>query len=187
MASVGQTRATIADLARVEGKAELIGGRIVPLMPTGRRPNRIAGRIYRSLDDFAIQTGIGEAYTDNMGFTVPELASGRESFSPDASYYVGPFLDDPMRFITGPPTLAVVVRSEHDHGPKAERAMAEKRADYFAAGTLVVWDVDPETECIRSFRANDPDNPVRYVRGQIAEAEPATPGWRIALDDIFTS
>ena len=43
--------ATLDDLARVEGKAELIGGRIIPIMPTGRRPNLVAGRIYRSLAD----------------------------------------------------------------------------------------------------------------------------------------
>ena len=43
--------------SREPGKAELIGGRIVRLMPTGRRPNRIAFQIARSLDDFAAQTG----------------------------------------------------------------------------------------------------------------------------------
>jgi len=34
------------------------------------------------------------------------------------------------------------VRSEGDYGPTAEAAIAKKRADYFAAGTLVVWDVN---------------------------------------------
>ena len=29
-----------------------------------------------------------------------------------------------------------------DYGPAAEKAMAHKRADYFAAGTQVVWDVE---------------------------------------------
>ncbi|MBV8127633.1 MAG: hypothetical protein JO114_08255 [Planctomycetaceae bacterium] len=43
----------IEDLYRVNGKAELIDGRIVPLMPIGRRPNRIAFRIAKSLDDHA--------------------------------------------------------------------------------------------------------------------------------------
>src|SRR5213078_1776946 len=38
--------------------------------------------------------------------------------------------------------LAVEVRSKSDYGPKAERAMAAKRAEYFAARTQVVWDVD---------------------------------------------
>src|SRR5947209_8003522 len=107
-------RATLADLARTPGKAELIGGRIVELMSTGRRPNRIAGRIFRRLDDHARASGIGEAYTDNMGFAVPELPSERESFSPDASYFVGPFPPDDMKFIEGPPTFAVEVRSEND-------------------------------------------------------------------------
>jgi len=64
--------ATLADLARHEGKAELIAGRIVPLMPTGYRPNLVAFRIARSLDDHAQATGRGVVFTDNMGFTVLE-------------------------------------------------------------------------------------------------------------------
>ena len=47
-----------------------------------------------------------------------------------------------MRFLEGAPIFAVGVRSEYDYGPAAERARAEKRTDYFACGTLVVWDVD---------------------------------------------
>src|SRR3954468_11665760 len=107
--------ATLDDLYRVEGKAELVAGRLVHLMPAGRTPNRVAFRIARSLDDYAAQSGIGEAYTDNMGFAIrPPLSSGRQSFSPDASYYVGPFPPDAMRFVEGPPTFAVEVRSEND-------------------------------------------------------------------------
>src|SRR3954451_4295964 len=172
-------RATLNDLARTEGKAELIGGRIVPLMATGRRPNRVAFRIVRSLDDHARTTGVGEAYTDNMGFAVPELPSGRESFSPDASYYAGPFPPNVMRFIEGPPTAAVEVRSENDYGPAAEAEMAAKRTDYFAAGTQVVWDVDPLAETVTAYRATDPARPVIYRPGDTADAEPAVPGWRI--------
>src|SRR4051794_18486562 len=89
MASVQTPEATLDDLARVTDKAELIDGRIVLLMPTGRKPGRVAGRIYRSLDDYATQSGRGEAYPDNVGFAVPRLSSGRESFAPDASYHLG--------------------------------------------------------------------------------------------------
>src|SRR5436190_3574832 len=153
--STPTTRATLADLTRHPGKAELVGGRIVELMSTGRRPNRIAGRIYRSLDDHATAHG-GEAYTDNMGFTVPELPSGRESFSPDASYYSGPFPDNEMSFIEGAPTFAVEVRSEFDYGQAADKEIAAKRDDYFQAGTQVVWDVDPVAETIVRYRPGDP-------------------------------
>src|ERR1041384_5691265 len=101
MVTVEIAKATLADLYRTPEKAELIGGRIVIHMATGRKPNRVAGRIYRSLDDHASQSGVGEAFTDNLGYAVPELPSGRESFSPDASYHRGPFPTDPMRFING--------------------------------------------------------------------------------------
>jgi Uma2 family endonuclease len=179
-------RATLDDLYRTPEKAELIKGRVVRFRATGYQPNRVAGRIYRSLDDHATQTGRGEAHPANLGYAIPELPSGRESFSPDASYYDGPLPADPMRFIEGPPTFAAEVRSESDYTPAAEVAMADKRADYFAAGTQVVWDVDPLAECIHVYKATSPDRPTTYRRGEVAEAEPAVPGWRVAVDWIFS-
>ena len=176
-------RQTLDDLARTEGKAELIGGRIVHLMAGGRRPSKIAFRIARSLDDHATATGVGEVHPDGMGYAVPMLPSGRESFSPDASYYVWPFPPNDMRFIVGPPTFAVEVRSENDYGPAAEAEMAEKRDDYFQAGTQAVWDVDPVAETITCYRQGG--QPVTFVRGQLADAAPAVPGWQMAVDDVF--
>lgn len=185
MPSIPTRRATLADLARVPGKAELINGSIVHLMSTGHRPNRIAARIFVRLNAHALSTSRGVAYTDNMGFAVPELSSGRESFSPDVAYYDGPLPADDMDFAPGPPTLAVEVRSKSDYGPAAEVEMAAKRADYFEAGTKVVWDVDPKAECVRVYRAADPDKPVLFHKGDQADAEPAVPGWRLAVFDIF--
>ena len=134
-----QRRATLDDLYGVEGKAELIGGRIVRFMASGHLPSRVAFRIARILDDYAGQLGRGFAYADGIGFAVPELSSGRESFSPDASYYDGPLPANDMRFIEGPPTFAVEVRSEGDYGPAADAEYAAKRADYFEAGTKAGW------------------------------------------------
>lgn len=179
-------RATLDDLLKVEGKAELIGGRIVHYMPTGHLPSRVAFRIARSLDDYAEATGRGIVYTDNIGFAIPELPSGRESFSPDASYYVGPLPANLMRFIEGPPTLAVEVRSENDYGKPAEEDMAAKRVNYFLAGTLVVWDVDPMARCVWKYQASSPDQPVRFHDGDQADAEPAVPGWRIGVNRMFS-
>ncbi len=185
MATVGHSRATIDDLMKVEGKAELIGGRIVTFMASGYRPSRVALRIARLIDDRAEETGRGVAFGDGMGFAVGGLASGRESFSPDASYYDGPAPFDDMRFLEAAPTFAVEVRSDGDYGPAAEREMALKRADYFEAGTQVIWDVDPEAELVRVFRVADPAHPTTYGKGQEAEAEPALPGWRVAVERIF--
>lgn len=186
MSQVGQARATLDDLYRTPGKAELVGGRIMHYLATGRKPSRVTGRICRSLNDYAEQTGLGEAFASNLGFAIPELPSGRGSFSPDASYYDGPMPANPMRFIAGPPTFAIEVRSENDYGDASEAEMADKRDDYFAAGTRVVWDVDPLAECIHVFRAADPNRPTTYQRGQVAEADPAVPGWQVAVDWIFS-
>ncbi|MBX9626458.1 MAG: Uma2 family endonuclease [Gemmataceae bacterium] len=175
-------RATIDDLMRVDGKAELIGGRVVRYMAVGHRPNQIAGRIYRRLCDYAESGRGGNCYTDGMGFRVPELPSGRESFSPDASYFTGPIPPDSMRFADGPPDFAAEVRSENDYGPAAEQEMAAKREDYFLAGTLVVWDVDPEAGTVTKYTAADPTHPTTFGPGQEADAEPAAPGWRLPVD-----
>jgi Uma2 family endonuclease len=91
-----------------------------------------------------------------------------------------------MRCPQGAPIFAVEVRSENDYGPAAERAMREKRADYFACGTLVVWDVNLlSDDVITSYHASAPEHPVIFRRGDIADAEPAVLGWRMAVDALF--
>lgn len=178
-------RASLDDLAREDGKAELINGRIVPLLPTGDLPGSVAEEIFVSLRLYSRTTGSGFAHGDNVGFVVPPLTSGRESFSPDASFTIGARPIDRWRFIERAPTLAVEVRSENDYGPAAEAALAAKRADYFEAGTSVVWDVDPEAETVAAYLATAPGIAVVFKRGDIAHAEPAVPGWRLKVDEIF--
>jgi len=178
------TRATLDDLYRVEGKAELIGGRIVR-MASGHLPGQVAENIFVDLRVFTKSIGKGVAHADGVGYAVPELASGRESFSPDASCHFGRLPFNPMRFIEEAPTFGAEVRSENDYGPAAELEIAAKRDDYFAAGTVVVWDVDPEAETVTSYRADNPTHPQVFRKGDVADAEPAVPGWRMAVNDIF--
>ncbi len=71
-----------------------------------------------------------------------------------------------MRCLEGAPIFAVEVRSENDYGHAAEEKMQAKRADYFACGTLPVWDVDLLNEdVIKSYKASDPEHPVIFRRG----------------------
>ena len=178
------TRASVADLyALPHGvKAELVQGEIVIMPPTGDMPSSAAGVIFVSLFNHAQTTRTGRAYTDNTGYLVRLLH--RESFSPDVSFHVGPRTE--MRFLEGAPVFAVEVRSESDYGPAAERDMAQKRADYFACGTLVVWDVDLlSEEVVRSYRADQPYTPAVFRRGERADAEPALPGWSLEVDALY--
>jgi Uma2 family endonuclease len=181
---ITKQRATVADLYAVpeHGKAEIVNGELVRMSPTGAKPGRAGGKIYASLNRHEEEQGGGYAFPDNVGFLVD--LPDRDSFSPDAAWYMGDV--DSMKFIQGAPTFAVEVRSENDYGPKMQEAIDKKITDYFLAGTLVVWDVDLlSQDVIRVYRFDNPDTPTIYRRGQIAEAEPAVPGWRFPVDKLY--
>jgi Uma2 family endonuclease len=177
-------KATIEDLYKVPDnqKAELVNGELVLIMPTGDAPGYAADEIFAALREHARRTGTGRAVGDNKGFRVH--LPHRESFSPDAAYYTGPRAG--MRFFEGAPVFAVEVRSENDYGPQAERELAQKRSDYFAAGTQVVWDVDLlSDDVVKVYRASSPSQPAIYRRGDLAEAEPAVSGWSMPVEALF--
>jgi Uma2 family endonuclease len=179
-----KARATIEDLYKLPGnaKAEVVDGELILMSPAGDMPARAGFKIAMSFSQIE-GTVPGRAYPDNVGYKVN--LPGRESFSPDASFYLGQPAG--MRFLEGAPVFAVEVRNENDYGPNAEAAIAKKRADYFAAGTSVVWDVDLlDPDVIKSYRASDPGSPRVFRRGDIADAEPAVPGWRIPVHELFS-
>jgi Uma2 family endonuclease len=179
-----RTEATIEDLYKVpeNGKAEIVDGELVLMPPTGDLPNRSGGNLYISLRQYETSIKGGRAYTDNIGYIV-DLPK-RKSFSPDVSFHVGRLSG--TKFIDGAPVFAVEIRSENNYGSSAEQKILRKIRDYFAANTLVVWDVDLlSNDVVKVYRSNDPDHPAIYHRGDIAEAEPALPGWRMPVDELF--
>jgi len=174
--------ATLEDLWEFEGRAELIDGRIVEMSPNIYRPGEAAHWIRVSLDAYRREHGGGRAISEGIGLIVETPRS--QFFIPDVFWWTGPLPEvEPLR---GAPPFAAEVRSQSDYGLTAERAMAIKRAHYFAGGTQVVWDVDVLREgVVRVYRADDPEHPTIYRRGEIAEAEPAVPGWRMPVDELF--
>jgi len=179
-----QSKATINDLYLIPEKAELIDGGIVLMAPAEIDPGYASDETLFSLWLYVKRTGKGRAVGDDAAFRVN--LPHRESFSPDAACVSRPASG--MKFFKGAPDFAVEVRSAGDYGPKAEQDIAAKRADYFAAVTLTVWDVDLlSDEVVKVYRASDPANPVIYHRGGAAEAEPAVPGWTMPVADLFAS
>lgn len=172
----------VARLSRVDGRAEIVDEKIVQMSPTGDLPSSAGLAIAASLREHARKIG-GRAYPDNVAYLID--LPNRSSLSPDASYYTGP--RSKMKFLPQAPDFAAEVRSENDYGPQAEEAMAAKRADYFAAGTKVVWDVDllAKEAVVRVFRGNATEPVAGFSRGQLASAEPAVPGWTMRVDELF--
>ena len=176
------TEQLIERLYCTEGKAEIIKGEIVEMPPTGFEPGRASYKTTSKLMDYERQTKKGFAVPDNVGFLVN--LPNRKSFSPDSAYFLGQ--PTGMKFLQGAPVFAVEVRSENDYGKKAEEAIKQKRYDYFAAGTKVVWDVDLLSEnVVKSYNFETPDAPVIFKRGEIANAEFALPNWKMPVDELF--
>lgn len=174
--------ATVADFHYLKGKAEIVGGRLVVIAPAGFVPVRATGAILLSLMAYRDEHGGGVPFGSTLAFLVD--LPHRRSLCPDASWYTGP--DARAGFPPVAPVFAAEIRDEANYGEEFEEHFTAKRADYFAAGTQVVWDVDVlREELIRVYRADDPENPVIYRRGEVAEAEPAVPGWRFPVDELF--
>ena len=78
------SRATVDDLYRVpeNEKAELVGGELVRMIPTGTLPSAAAGAIYASLRQYQRSHGGGRAYADNTGFLVNLLIVDRSRRTP---------------------------------------------------------------------------------------------------------
>jgi Uma2 family endonuclease len=174
-------QATLDDLEHVEARAEVVNGKVV-VVPGGGFPHmRAAKAIVRRLDDYEEQTQLGFSMSADTYYAVD--LPYRLSFCPDGAFYTGPPWGD--KRMQGAPLFAIEVRSPGEYGLRAERSIASKRAEYFAAGTQVVWDVDIIREkCIRSYRADAPTAPEIFRAGDEAHAEPALPGWRMTVDEM---
>ena len=50
----------------------------------------------------------------------------------------------------------------------------------------MVWDVDLlSPDVIKSYSADDPNNPTVYQRGDVAKAGTVLPGWEFPVDNLF--
>src|SRR3954447_17592207 len=139
-----QWTATVEDLEHsdYEGQVELIDGKMVELPLHVEGVSDVVGNVAYSLKQYEKRNpaGVGRARTSTIAYIVD--LPHRKSFSPDVSYSVTR-PKNRMDFIPGAPIFAAEVRAPDELTAEADAAFARKRADYFAAGTLVVWDIDP--------------------------------------------
>jgi 50S ribosomal subunit-associated GTPase HflX len=65
-----KVEATIENLYKVKGKAELVNGEIVLISPTGSLPGYAGDEIFASLREYSKRRKFGRAVSDNKGFVV---------------------------------------------------------------------------------------------------------------------
>jgi Uma2 family endonuclease len=77
------------------------------------------------------------------------------------------------------PTLAVEVLSESN----TRKEMSQKLQEYFAAGTKLVWYVDPKTRTVDVFTAVD--RCVRLTEQETLDGGEVLPGFTLPLKELF--
>jgi len=158
---------------------ELVRGVARVSEPPGGVHGKIAGSLVAHLRNHVERLGLGTVLVET-GYVLqrgPDTVRG-----PDVSFVSRARLPPdriPEQFIPGAPDLAVEILSPGSRWTEVE----EKVADYFAAGTRLVWVVAPgERRAIVRY----PDRPPRVLAAaESLDGEDVVPGFALALAELF--
>ncbi len=125
-------------------RTELVRGRLVVREPAGYEHGRVAAEILLRVATHVRKHGLGTVLAAETGFTLQRAPDTVRA--PDVAFIRADRA--PVRGTRGfpelAPDLAVEVRSPDDRRSE----VAEKVADWLAAGAAVVWVVDPEARTV---------------------------------------
>lgn len=159
---------------------ELLRGMLVSEPVPGRLHGRTVARISMLLSNFVDSGRLGVVYTGGTGFVLarrPDTVCG-----PDVAFLSNERERDTegaRPYIPGAPDLAVEVVSPSD----STREVLGKVSDYLAAGSHVVWVVNPVREEISSFRS--PFAPRVLAGTDVLHGEDVLPGFSVTVAQIF--
>ncbi|MEP7002320.1 MAG: Uma2 family endonuclease [bacterium] len=162
-----------------KGRTELVRGRIRMMPPANMVHGLVSATVLRLLSTYVWQHRLGQCFADSTGYTLPNLLNTVRA--PDASFVRASRL--PADGVAGgyhqlAPDLAVEVLSPSES--KAE--LSEKLADYFAAGTPVVWVIDPATRTVAVVSANGSTTP--GVTDSLTGGD-VVPGFSCGVAELF--
>jgi Uma2 family endonuclease len=158
---------------------ELVRGVPRVCEPPGGLHGLLAVKLAARLHEHAERLGLGSVLVE-AGYVLrrgPDTVRG-----PDISFISAARLPSdqiPEQFIPGAPDLAIEIVSPSTRWSEVE----EKVADYLAAGTRLVWVVDPRE---RRVVVRYPDRPPKLVgTGNVLEGEDVLPGFTLDLQVLF--
>jgi Uma2 family endonuclease len=157
---------------------ELVDGVLVE-KPMGLRESCLALTLARLLGNFVSQHKLGTvAGPDGTMRLAPGLVRIPEvAFIPWDRFPNRQIPAEPITAVV--PDLAVEVLSVSNTRQEMER----KRQDYFAAGTRLVWEVDPETRTVAVYTA--PHQPTVLREDQTIDGGMVLPGFSLPLRQLF--
>jgi len=174
---------SVADFDRLiepdELRYELDEGELIEIVRPRYDPyNKIVRIIDRALLAYIDKNPIGEVLsTDNLFILGPTTKR-----APDLAFLTNESMKRirPGQDIEGGPDLAIEVLSPSDK----DAAMRRKIKQYFAAGSKVVWVVNPQTREVQVWESES--GPTRVLRNEDAiEAPGPLPGFSLKADRLF--
>jgi Uma2 family endonuclease len=130
---------------------ELVRGRIVPMNMPAPRHGQICSEIVRILGNYAKQHGLGHVLSNDSGVITerdPDTVRGADvAFYSYARLPKGPI---PKGYLSVVPELIFEVLSPDDRWPR----VLAKVTEYLNAGVQVVVVLDPETETLELYSAD---------------------------------
>jgi Uma2 family endonuclease len=173
---------TADELERISipGKVtELIRGRLVVHEPPGTWHGAISARLTCLLGDFVHRRGLGMLFSQDTGFKIgtdPDTVR-----APDVAFVarerVGVIRERGYAALA--PDLLAEVLSPDDRPAE----VLAKVADWLAAGTRIVWLIDPQRRDARVYR---PDGSLSVLGSDDSlEGEDVLPGFTCPLKDVL--
>lgn len=181
LAQVQEKWVTGEELYRTPGKGrcELVEGRIVHMSPTGDEHGAIELNIGASLKAYAEAYGHGKVRVGEVGIYVrrnPDTVRAADVLYISEDRYSRL---TSTGYLDVPPELVVEILSPDDRWSKVMRKLGE----YFEAGVLVVWVVDPETRSIFAYRSL---TDVRHFTAiDVITDETLLPGFSLPVEMVF--
>jgi Uma2 family endonuclease len=161
-------------------QVELVRGRLVVREPPGTWHGAIAANLAYQLNDFVRRAGLGIVFAQDTGF---KIASKPDTVrAPDVAFVARERADQiPARgYADLAPDLLAEILSPDDRPAE----VLAKVAEWLAAGTKLVWVVDPERREVRAYRG---DGGMSILREHDAlDGEAVLPGFRCPLPQVFS-
>lgn len=167
-------------MLRDDARYELIDGEPQEMPPTGGMHGRIEANISAILRAFVRAHQLGTVMVGETGFIVkrnPDRVRGADvAFIRQERI---PATGIPESFWIIPPDWAAEVLSAGD----TVRDVVGKVSDWLAAGTPMVWVVNPWERTITIYRPNQP--PIIRAQTDTFEGDPVLPGFRCGVHELF--
>ena len=175
---------TADDIERMslpDKQVELVRGRLVIREPPGTRHGAIAATLGYYLSDFVRRHGLGIVFAQDTGF---KIASDPDTVrAPDVAF-VGrerAGLIVSRGYAELAPDLLAEILSPDDRPAE----VLAKVADWLAAGTKLVWLVDPDRSEVRVYRE---DGSLSLLREHDSlDGESVLPGFSCPVRQVFSS